>query len=119
MVTARRWDAEINRAEILATDPEARQILRAFATGIRNGVGFAVQEDSGLNCGPPSTSATLWGTIWFPITSPASKKADFMAGPGTIWVIMKTRVTRASARIWPAKALSPMCRCNRTRPRCK
>ncbi len=42
------WDAEINRAEILATDPEASQPLRAFATGIRNGVGIAVQEDSGL-----------------------------------------------------------------------
>jgi hypothetical protein len=42
------WDAEVNRAEILATDPEGSQPLRAFATGIRNGVGLAVQEDSGL-----------------------------------------------------------------------
>jgi glucose/arabinose dehydrogenase len=42
------WDAEINRADILLTDPEGSQPLRAFATGIRNGVGLAVQEDSGL-----------------------------------------------------------------------
>jgi len=41
------WDAEFNRAEILATDPDGRQPLRAFATGIRNGVGLAVNQDTG------------------------------------------------------------------------
>jgi glucose/arabinose dehydrogenase len=41
------WDAEFNRAEILATDPEGRQPLRAFATGIRNGVGLAVDKNTG------------------------------------------------------------------------
>jgi glucose/arabinose dehydrogenase len=41
------WDAEFNRADILATDPEGRQPLRAFATGIRNGVGLAVDKNAG------------------------------------------------------------------------
>jgi len=36
------WDAEANRADILMTDPEGKQPLRTFATGIRNGVGIAV-----------------------------------------------------------------------------
>ena len=41
------WDAELNRADILVTDPEGRQSFRAFATGIRNGVGMAVDQDTG------------------------------------------------------------------------
>jgi glucose/arabinose dehydrogenase len=41
------WDAEINRADILVTDPEGHQPLRAFATGIRNGVGIAVDPETG------------------------------------------------------------------------
>jgi glucose/arabinose dehydrogenase len=41
------WDAETNRADILATDPEGRQPLRAFATGIRNGAGLAVDQTTG------------------------------------------------------------------------
>ena len=41
------WDAETNRADILVTDPEGRQPLRAFATGIRNGAGLAVDKDTG------------------------------------------------------------------------
>ena len=41
------WDAETNRADILVTDPEGRQPLHSFATGIRNGAGLAVNEDTG------------------------------------------------------------------------
>ena len=41
------WDAETNRADILVTDPEGRQPLRTFATGIRNGVGIAVDQTTG------------------------------------------------------------------------
>jgi len=41
------WDAETNRADILVTDPEGVQPLRAFATGIRNGVGLAVNPETG------------------------------------------------------------------------
>ena len=41
------WDAETNRADILVTDPEGRQPLHAFATGIRNGVGIAVNPETG------------------------------------------------------------------------
>ena len=41
------WDAETNRADILVTDPEGRQPLRAFATGIRNGAGLAVNKTTG------------------------------------------------------------------------
>jgi len=36
------WDSETHRADILVTDPEGKQPLRTFATGIRNGVGLAV-----------------------------------------------------------------------------
>jgi hypothetical protein len=36
------WDSEANRADILVTDPEGKQPLQTFATGIRNGVGLAV-----------------------------------------------------------------------------
>ena len=41
------WDAETNRADILVTDPEGHQPLHTFATGIRNGVGIAVNPDTG------------------------------------------------------------------------
>ena len=41
------WDSEANRADILVTDPEGQQPLRTFATGIRNGVGLAVDPVTG------------------------------------------------------------------------
>jgi glucose/arabinose dehydrogenase len=41
------WDAETNRADILVTDPEGHQPLHTFATGIRNGVGIAVNPETG------------------------------------------------------------------------
>jgi glucose/arabinose dehydrogenase len=41
------WDAETNRADILVTDPEGREPLHTFATGIRNGVGIAVDPTTG------------------------------------------------------------------------
>ena len=41
------WGAETGRADILVSDPEGHQPLRTFATGIRNGVGLAVDESTG------------------------------------------------------------------------
>ena len=41
------WGPETHRADILVTDPEGREPLRTFATGIRNGVGMAVNQDTG------------------------------------------------------------------------
>jgi glucose/arabinose dehydrogenase len=41
------WDSEAHRADILVTDPEGHQPLRTFATGIRNGVGLAVDQNTG------------------------------------------------------------------------
>jgi glucose/arabinose dehydrogenase len=41
------WDAETNRADILFTDPEGTTGLHPFATGIRNGVGIAVNPATG------------------------------------------------------------------------
>jgi len=41
------WDGETNRADILVTDPEGREPLQTFATGIRNGVGLAVDPQTG------------------------------------------------------------------------
>jgi len=41
------WGPETHRAEILVTDSEGRQPLRAFATGVRNGVGLAVHPETG------------------------------------------------------------------------
>lgn len=41
------WGPEANRADILVTDPEGKQPLRPFATGIRNGVGMAVNQETG------------------------------------------------------------------------
>jgi glucose/arabinose dehydrogenase len=41
------WGAEANRADILVTDPEGRRPPRVFASGIRNGVGIAVDPDTG------------------------------------------------------------------------
>ena len=41
------WDDETNRADILVTDPEGHAPLRTFATGIRNGVGIAVNPATG------------------------------------------------------------------------
>lgn len=41
------WASEWHRAQILVTDPEAHQPLRAFATGIRNGVGMAINPITG------------------------------------------------------------------------
>ena len=41
------WGDETHRADILVTDPEGRQPLHPFATGIRNGVGLAVNQETG------------------------------------------------------------------------
>lgn len=41
------WGPEAHRAEILVTDPEGHQPLRSYATGIRNGVGMAVNPVTG------------------------------------------------------------------------
>jgi glucose/arabinose dehydrogenase/cytochrome c2 len=41
------WGSETHRADVLVTDPEGHEPLRAFATGIRNGVGLAVNPDTG------------------------------------------------------------------------
>jgi hypothetical protein len=41
------WGGEANRSDILVTDPDGRQALKTFATGIRNGVGLAVDPDTG------------------------------------------------------------------------
>ncbi len=41
------WGPETHRADILVTDPEGQAPLRAYATGIRNGVTMAVNPDTG------------------------------------------------------------------------
>jgi glucose/arabinose dehydrogenase/cytochrome c2 len=41
------WGREENRADILVTDPEGHEPLHPFATGIRNGVGLAVNPETG------------------------------------------------------------------------
>jgi glucose/arabinose dehydrogenase len=41
------WDSEANRADILVTDPRGREPLLTFATGIRNGAGMAVNQETG------------------------------------------------------------------------
>jgi glucose/arabinose dehydrogenase len=41
------WGSETHRADVLVTDPEGHEPLRAFATGIRNGVGLAVNQETG------------------------------------------------------------------------
>ena len=41
------WGPEENRADILVTDPEGHQPLHPFATGIRNGVGIAINPTTG------------------------------------------------------------------------
>jgi len=41
------WGAETNRADVLVTDPEGHKPLHAFATGIRNGVGLAIDPANG------------------------------------------------------------------------
>jgi glucose/arabinose dehydrogenase len=41
------WGDDVNRANILVTDPEGKLPLAHFATGIRNGVGMAVNPGTG------------------------------------------------------------------------
>jgi glucose/arabinose dehydrogenase len=41
------WGPEANRADILVTDPEGHEPLRPYATGIRNGVGMAINPATG------------------------------------------------------------------------
>ncbi len=41
------WGNEAHRANILVTDPEGHQPLHPFATGIRNGAGLAVNQETG------------------------------------------------------------------------
>ena len=41
------WDSETRRADILVTDPEGHKPISTFAAGIRNGVGLAVNPDTG------------------------------------------------------------------------
>jgi glucose/arabinose dehydrogenase len=50
MVSGAAWDSETQRANILVTDPEGREPLRPYATGIRNPVGLAIHP----------TTAELW-----------------------------------------------------------
>ena len=41
------WGSETNRADILVTEPEGQAPLHPFATGIRNGVGIAINPATG------------------------------------------------------------------------
>jgi glucose/arabinose dehydrogenase/cytochrome c2 len=41
------WGNEVNRADVLVTDPEGKTGLKVFAAGIRNAVGLAVQPSTG------------------------------------------------------------------------
>ena len=41
------WDGETHRADILVTDPEGYHPVSIYATGIRNGVGLAVDPKTG------------------------------------------------------------------------
>ena len=41
------WGAETHRANILVTDPEGKAPLHPYATGIRNGVGLAINPETG------------------------------------------------------------------------
>ncbi len=41
------WGPERHRAQILVTDPDGHQPIRAYATGVRNGVGLAVHPETG------------------------------------------------------------------------
>ena len=41
------WGNETNRADILVTDPEGKTPLHTYATGIRNGVGIAINPVTG------------------------------------------------------------------------
>ena len=41
------WGSETNRANILVTDPEGKAPLHTYATGIRNGVGIAINPTTG------------------------------------------------------------------------
>ena len=41
------WGPETRRAQILVTDPEGHEPLRAYATGIRNGVSLAINPETG------------------------------------------------------------------------
>jgi hypothetical protein len=41
------WGPETHRANILVTDPEGHEPIHPFATGVRNGVGLAVNQETG------------------------------------------------------------------------
>jgi glucose/arabinose dehydrogenase len=41
------WDFELHRANVLVTDPEGKQPLKVYASGIRNPVGFAMDPVRG------------------------------------------------------------------------
>ena len=110
------WDSEGNRADILVTDPEGGQPLRAFATGIRNGVGMAVNPDTGELWVSTNERDGL-GDDLVPDYITQSRKADSTAGPGITWAIMRTRGMRASGRTWRGRPSSRTCRCSRIRRR--
>ena len=111
------WDAEFNRAEILATDPEGRQPLRAFATGIRNGVGLAVDGDTG----------ELW-TLGQRARRSGRRSGSRLHYPRQrrriLWLALvlfgqsrRSPPRGRASRTLPARPLSPTCRCRRIRPR--
>ncbi len=41
------WGPELHRADILVTDPEGKEPVHTYARGIRNGVGMAVNQETG------------------------------------------------------------------------
>ena len=100
------WGAEENRADVLAFDPDGRN-MRVFATGIRNCSGLpSSRKARALWCAV--NERDMLGDDLPPDYATRVREGGFYGWP---WYVhrraMKTRATRASAPIWPSKIAMP------------
>src|SRR5260370_38632991 len=100
------WDAETGRADILVCDPEGRQPLHTFATGIRNGVGLAVDEHTGQLWTSTNERDGL-GDNLVPDYITRVQEGGFYGWPWYIWANTENPPTAADLPHLPVLQLAP------------
>ena len=110
------WDGEAGRADILVTDPDGHDPLRTFATGIRNGVGLAVNPETGQLWTSTNERDSL-GDDLVPDYITRVKEGGFYGWP---WYYLGNHEDPSLAGQRPdlaGKPSFPMSCCSRTQPR--
>ena len=102
------WGNEKGRADVLAFDPDGQE-QHVFATGIRNCVGLAVQPGDRRALVRHQRARRARRQSAARLRDARQARAPSMAGPGTTSAPTRTRATRASGPISPARSPCPTC----------